>query len=128
VAPAERREEAGANQRVALNIVIRDQNQYATPMTKMLRIARNKISRGSLRTRTRLSISSVPWASALCAGERLRGRAPHKTAKPRAQLEKHRGSAWTNRLWEKKEVRHKLAGRPQSPATARFAAFAQRGF
>jgi hypothetical protein len=30
---------------------------------------------------------------------------PHETTKPQAQLEKHRGSAWTNRLWEKKEVR-----------------------
>jgi hypothetical protein len=51
-----------------------------------------------------------------------------KTAKPQAQLEKHRGSAWTNRLWEKKVLRHKLARQPQSAATARFAAFAWRGF
>ena len=77
MAPAERREEAGANQRVALNIVIRDQNQYATPMTKMLLIARNKISRGSLRTRTSLSISSVPWASVAARRTKQQSRGPN---------------------------------------------------
>jgi len=52
-----------------------------------------------------------------------------------AQKQQSRGPNWKSAAalpgptdWEKKEVRHKLAGRPQSAATARFAAFAQRGF
>jgi hypothetical protein len=64
------------------------------------------VSRGRRRSIDARSQRSTHFFSS-APGKRCRPGALTKTAKPRAQLEKHRGSAWTNRLRVKKVVRHK---------------------